>query len=277
MGPTRFPMDASPSRLGSTKSRISDDSLILQRAQLKASGGLYRRIELDLRVMIEQKGKSHPFTFACTRMVNAGYVGRDQNEVQRHIEELAKKGIPGPKTTPTLYPVITRTLITETEIEVYSHETCGEVEYVLLVEDEHTIYVGLGSDHTDRHLEEADIPRAKQICPNVISKAVWPLAEVKDHWDDLEIQSTISKDGKEILYQKGRLELILDPNGLIEFVRSKIPAPLNGTVIFSGTLGTLTGGFVFGERFMAQLVDPKLDRSLELVYDISPLNYMTME
>ena len=216
-------------------------------------------------------------TFTYNRMVNAGYVGRDQNEVRRHIDELAKKGIPGPKSTPTLYPVISRMMVTDAEIEVYSHETCGEVEYVLLVEDERTIYVGLGSDHTDRHLEEIDIPRSKQICPNILGQTVWPLVEVEDHWDDLEISSKILKDGEKILYQKGLLELILDPKGLMEFVRSKIPGPLDRTVIFSGTLGTLTGGFVFGERFMAELVDPKLERRLELTYDIIPLDYLTVE
>ncbi|MEJ2024831.1 MAG: DUF2848 family protein [Deltaproteobacteria bacterium] len=33
-------------------------------------------------------------------MVNAGYVGRNQDEVRRHINELAEKGIPGPKKVP---------------------------------------------------------------------------------------------------------------------------------------------------------------------------------
>lgn len=230
-----------------------------------------------IKLTLEQKAKSEPLTFGYTRMVNAGYVGRDQNEVRRHIEELAQKGIPGPKTTPTLYPVIPRTLVTGGEIEVYSHETCGEVEYVLLVENERTIYVGVGSDHTDRHLEETDIPRAKQICPNVISQTVWPLTEVEDHWDDLEIQSKAVEDGQEILYQKGRLELILDPNSLLEFVRSKLKAPLDGMVIFSGTLGTLTGGFIYAEQFEAQLVDPKLDRRLELSYSVCPLDYLEVK
>jgi len=148
---------------------------------------------------------------------------------------------------------------------------------VLLVQDENSIYVGLGSDHSDRHLEETDIPRCKQICPNVISKTVWPLEEIRDHWDELEIQSTVIKDGRKILYQKGGLKLIFDPESLIQFVRSKIPEPLDGTVIFSGTLGTLPGEFVFGERFLAELADPKLYRSLELAYDVQPLNYMTVE
>ncbi|MBL7225553.1 MAG: DUF2848 family protein [Desulfobacteraceae bacterium] len=232
---------------------------------------------MEITLTLEQKDGSEPLTFAYTRMVNAGYVGRDQEEVRRHIEELAKKGIPGPETTPTLYPVIARMLVTDPEIEVYSDETCGEVEYVLLVENEHNIYVGLGSDHTDRHLEETDIPRAKQICPNVISHKVWPLAEVEDHWDDLVILSKMIKDGQETLYQEGRLELILDPKGLMEFVQSKVAGSLDGTIIFSGTLGTLTGGFVYGERFTAELADSKLNRRLELKYDVRPLDYVAAE
>ena len=85
------------------------------------------------------------------------------------------------------------------------------------------------------------------------------------------------KDGQEILYQKGRLELILDPRALMEFVRSMIPGTMDSMVIFSGTLGTLTGGFVFGERFTAELVDNRLDRRLDLSYDVHPLDYMIVE
>jgi hypothetical protein len=231
---------------------------------------------VEIKLTLDGKGKSKPLEFAYNRMVNAGYVGRNQDEVRRHIEELARKGIPGPKTTPTLYPVICRGLVVDEKIEVYGHETCGEVEYVLLIKDEKTIYVGLGSDHTDRHLEETDIPRAKQICPNVISRRVWPLSEVLPHWDDLEIESTAVRDGKEIPYQKGRLGLILGPAALMEFVRSKIPGSLDGMVIYSGTLGTLTGGFVFGERFLARLTDPRMGRSLELQYDVLPLDYVAV-
>jgi hypothetical protein len=210
-------------------------------------------------------------------MVNAGYVGRNQEEVRRHIEELAGKGIPGPKTTPTLYPVIPRALLTDAGIEVYSAETSGEVEYVLLVEDERRIYVGLGSDHTDRHLEEADIPRSKQICPNVLSRKVWPLEEVMDHWDDLVMRSRVVSSGQEVLYQEARLALILGPDDLMAFVRAKLPGPPKGTVIYSGTVGTLAGEFVYGERFEAELIDDKLNRRLELAYEVRPLDYLAMD
>lgn len=230
---------------------------------------------MEIHLTVEQREKSQPLTFAYDRMVNAGYVGRNQDEVRRHIEEMAKKGIPGPKTTPTLYPVIPRALVTDSQIDVYGHETSGEVEYVLLVKDERTIYVGLGSDHTDRFLEETDIPRSKQVCPNVMCRTVWPLTDVQGHWDDLIMRSRVVKDGDEILYQEGSLGDLLGPQVLMDFVRSKIPGPLDSTVIFSGTLGTLGGEFVYGERFLGELEDPKLSRRLDLRYDVRPLDYVT--
>jgi hypothetical protein len=151
------------------------------------------------------------------------------------------------------------------------------VEYVLLVVAEDEIYVGLGSDHTDRHLEETDIPRAKQICPNLVSRTVWPLNEVEDHWDDLLLKATSASHGEEIPYQEGRLALLLNPSELLSFIKTKIPGPLENLVIFSGTMGMLTGEFVFAEKFSAQLIDEKLNRRIEISYDINPIDYLTVE
>ncbi len=231
---------------------------------------------MNIEIDVVRSGEAKPRTFEFTRMVNAGYVGRNQAEVRRHIEELAAEGIPGPKKTPTLYPVISRALVMDPVLEVYGNETSGEIEYVLLVENEDRVLVGVGSDHTDRHLEETDIPRAKQICPNVMSKQVWLLSDVEDHWDDLIIRSRVISDGEEILYQEGRLGLLMGPRELMAFVKSVI-GPLDNTVIFSGTLGTLTGGFVAGERFLAELIDEQLTRRLALEYDVHKLDYMTVD
>ncbi len=223
---------------------------------------------------LQEHKKSRPIQFEYTRMVNAGFVGRNQNEVQKHVQELAAKGIPAPTETPTLYPVLCRTLSMDSSIETYGSKTSGEVEYVLLIDNEQTVYVALGSDHTDRHLEEVDIPRSKQICPNLITSTVWPLDQVQEHWDELVLKSQVVKDGHTIEYQEGKLELILSPAQLMDFVRSKIPGPLDKTIIYSGTVGMKTEGFVFGQRFAAQLIDPKLNLSLELDYDIEPLSYL---
>jgi hypothetical protein len=232
---------------------------------------------LELEVVLQTKQERRPLIFNYNRMVNAGYVGKNQVEVRRHIRELAEKGIPGPTSTPTLYPVVCKALTTESTIEVYENETSGEVEYVLLVVTEDEIYVGLGSDHTDRHLEEADIPRAKQICPNLVSRTVWPLDEVEGHWDDLLLKATAVKNGEEIPYQEGRLGVLLNPSELLSFVKTKMPGPLENLVVFSGTMGMLTGEFVFAEKFSAQLIDEKLSRRIEISYDIDPIDYLAVE
>ncbi len=232
-------------------------------------------MELDLILESKQGRRELPFSY--NRMVNAGYVGKNQEEVRRHIEELAAKGIPGPKSIPVLFPVICSALKIDTEIEVYESKTSGEVEYVLCVVTENEVYVGLGSDHTDRHLEETDIPRSKQICPNLMSRAVWPLEEVERHWDDLLMSANVIKDGKDICYQEGRLGLLLNPAELMSFVKNKIGGPLENMIVFSGTMGMLTGEFVFGESFSAKLVDEKNNRLLEISYDVKPLNYLTVE
>ena len=232
---------------------------------------------MKLELVLESKQERRELAFRYNRMVNAGYVGKNQEEVRRHIEELAAKGIPGPKSIPVLYPVVCSVLSLEPTIEVYGNETSGEVEYVLCIVTEDEVYVGLGSDHTDRHLEETDIPRAKQICPNLMGPTVWPLAEVESHWDDLLMNAHVVKDGKETLYQEGRLGLLLNPAELMSFVKSKIPGPLENLIIYSGTMGMLTGEFVFGEKFSAGLIDEKLNRRIEISYDVIPLDYLTVE
>jgi len=232
---------------------------------------------LKLELVLESKQERRELAFRYNRMVNAGYVGKNQEEVRRHIEELAAKGIPGPKSIPVLYPVVCSVLSLEPTIEVYGNETSGEVEYVLCIVTEDEVYVGLGSDHTDRHLEETDIPRAKQICPNLMGRTVWPLAEVESHWDDLLMNAHVVKDGKETLYQEGRLGLLLNPAELMSFVKSKIPGPLENLIIYSGTMGMLTGEFVFGEKFSAGLIDEKLNRRIEISYDVIPLDYLPVD
>jgi phosphoribosylformylglycinamidine (FGAM) synthase-like amidotransferase family enzyme len=51
--------------------------------------------------------------------------------------------------------------------------------------------------------------------------------------------------------------------------------PLGGTIIFSGTMAALTGGFVYGDALHAELVDSQLNRRLALAYDIHSLEEFT--
>jgi len=189
-----------------------------------------------------KKGPHRPTVLLEVRkMFNAGYVGRNQEEVRRHIDELAKKGIPGPSSTPTLYPIVLRALTQSSQIEVYGEETSGEAEFILLVENPDRVYVAVGSDHTARDLEV------------------------------FELRSWVTQDGKRTLYQEATLRSILPPADLLELVRAKGKEPLDHVVIYSGTIPLLRGEFVFGERFEVELYHPRLEDRLSLGYDVVPL------
>src|SRR5262245_27490210 len=98
-----------------------------------------------LRLTLVADGRSVPLEFPVRRLINAGYMGRDQASVKAHIEELRHEGILPPPSVPMLYPLTADNLTTAEQIEVLGGNTSGEVEYVLfLVEDD--ILVGVGSD-----------------------------------------------------------------------------------------------------------------------------------
>lgn len=226
------------------------------------------------RFMLRKGTDRHPLEFVVKRMVNGGYVGRNQEEVRRHIEELAKKGIPGPSSTPTLYPVSRRGLTQASSIEVFGEETSGEAEFVLLMENEKQIYVGVGSDHTDRKLEKFDIAWSKNICPNVISRELWSFDDVLPHWDEIMLRSWITRGGKRSLYQEATLRSILPPKELISFIRSRVQGELDHVLIFSGTIGLLKGELIFGEKFEVELEDPVSRDRLSVLYSVVPLNFV---
>lgn len=219
-----------------------------------------------------KKGPHRPTVLLEVRkMFNAGYVGRNQEEVRRHIHELAKRGVPGPSSTPTLYPIVLRALTQSSRIEVYGEETSGEAEFVLLVENPDRVYVAVGSDHTARDLEVFDIAMSKTICPNVISAEAWPLEDALPGWDEIELRSWVTKDGKRTLYQETTLRSILPPADVLDLARAKAKESLDHVVIYSGTIPLLKGEFVFGERFEVELDHPRLEDRLLLGYDVFPL------
>jgi hypothetical protein len=231
---------------------------------------------LDLEVMSE--GQSFPLKLRVRRMINAGYVGRDLKSVEAHIEELRREGISPPPSVPMIFPVLSHNITTENEIEVIGNKTSGEVEFVLLLEGE-TVFVGVGSDHTDRDLERQSIVKSKQICLNVLSNHVWKYKEVESHWDELLMQSWVRmKQGDaDILYQRARLKSIISAADLKELVKSKMqdfPDKEDGLVIFSGTIPILTKDILCGNYFRGELMDSTLNRILACEYWIKRLTYL---
>lgn len=197
-------------------------------------------------------------------LVIAGWTGRDRDAVERHIAELAALGVARPRATPCFYRVGANLLTTSPAIDVVGTASSGEVE-IVLVSLADGVYVGVGSDHTDRHIETVSVTAAKQMCPKPIGRTLWSLNEVEAHWDDLLLRSWVTREGARRLYQEGPAARMLTPRDLMSRYLGETGVLPAGTVMYCGTLA-VTGEIGGGERFEIELEDPKLNRKLQHAY-----------
>ncbi len=219
----------------------------------------------DLTFTIDAQGATTPLTLAIDQAVIAGWTGRDPVARDKHIAELEAIGIARPATTPIYYRVSARRLTTEDQIEVCGSDSSGEVEFVL-IGWQGRIFVGLGSDHTDRKVESYSVTVSKQMCDKVMAPVLWELEDVIDHWDRLILRSHAWIGGKRELYQEGTLDAMLPVSELLArgFTDGKLP---DGCAMFGGTFAA-KGGIRPASRFEFELEDPVLKRSIRYAYDV---------
>jgi len=194
------------------------------------------------------------------QLVIAGWTGRDEAALRRHIRELEEIGVKPPKTTPIFYRVAADLLTQATAIQVSGAETSGEVEFVLLAKPE-GLWVTVGSDHTDRKAETIGVSLSKQLCAKPIARDAWRYDEVKDHWERLVLRSWA--DGE--LYQEGPVTAMRSPEDLL----SRYPLK-PGWAMFCGTLAA-KGGIRPATVFRMELEDPVRSRRLAHEYRITVL------
>ena len=167
-------------------------------------------------------GKATEMTVMYNQLLAIGYAGRNIAKTMEHIKELEEQlGVPAPKKIPTIFQMSNMLLTQDPDIDFVGNNTCGEVEYIIITQGDE-IYIGLGSDHTDRKLESASVPKAKQVCPKPIGHDVWKYDDLKDHWDSIKLNSYQTVDGKEIPYQQGTLADILPVEHLLKELRERI-------------------------------------------------------
>jgi hypothetical protein len=209
---------------------------------------------------------------AIDHLVLAGWAGRDQAAVEAHIRELEALGTPRPSRTPVFYRVASTLLTTANAIQVVANESSGEVEFVLVIRAD-GVWVGLGSDHTDRGLERHSVALAKQLCAKVVAPALWRLDDIIEHWDEIELRSWTYRDGVREAYQDGTVAQILPPKRLLEMYASFAAPLVEGGVLFSGTLPTLHE-IAPADAFEMELFDPRLRRRIHHRYriDVLPAN-----
>ncbi len=201
--------------------------------------------------------------------VIAGWTGRDRAAVEHHIAELEKIGVKRPASVPIFYRVSAARLTTEPMIQVIGEESSGEIEFVLL-QSAGRMWVGVGSDHTDREAETIGVTLSKQMCDKPIGGTFWPFEEVAPHFDELILRAHIVEKGKKVLYQEGKVSAMHRPMDLIELYTDR-GALDDDTLMFCGTLAAKGGVRASEGEFSMELEDPVLKRRLTHSYRVQTL------
>lgn len=202
-----------------------------------------------------------------TRMYNVGSATRDPEAARAHQEEVAEIGIriafdvPSPR----IYPVAISQAVTDTEVAALHGESSGEVEIVIVV-DGSDIYVGVGSDHTDRWLERTSIPWSKNVSPNVVAPELWRWQDVADHWDECVMSSHV--DGRP--YQEAAVSIFLTPPEILEVLAERVDLP-SSYVVFCGSYAAIDKIMRFGDTWELALTDPVRDRAIRHTYRVIDL------
>ncbi|MEA2859087.1 MAG: hypothetical protein QOC72_1126 [Methylobacteriaceae bacterium] len=201
-------------------------------------------------------------------LVVAGWTGRDQSALEAHIRELEALGIARPKTRPIFYRVAASLLTTADAIQVIGGDSSGEVECIVYGLDD-GLWVGVGSDHTDRKAEAIGVTLSKQMCAKPIGPRLWRFSDVAPHWERLVLRAFVTRDGRRRLYQEGPVTTMRAPEELIRLYTGG-GALSPGTAMFCGTLA-VHGGIEGGELFEMELDDPVLGRRLTRAYSVEQL------
>ncbi|MBV1842725.1 DUF2848 family protein [Photobacterium ganghwense] len=200
------------------------------------------------------------------KLIIAGWTGRDVEQRNKHIIELAEIGVTPPISTPCFYSVSKSMATNEPSIFVSSKYTSGEAE-VFLIFHNNEIYVGVGSDHTDREVETSDVLLSKQCCHKPMSIDLWKYTDVYDHWDNLVLQSYIIYENEVVLYQNDTLSNLLHPEVILKKYEEEISSIESGFVMFLGTI-PLETSLRYSDTFKVRLYDSVREKSLTHEYNV---------
>jgi len=195
-----------------------------------------------MRLELMSRDGSELVDVSPVELIIAGWTGRDAVALEKHMAELEELGVRRPSQAPIFYASSVSRLVVSDLVEVLGDATSGEAEFVLLQRNG-VLWVGLGSDHTDRELEAHSVAASKQICDKPIARQFWRYDDVAPHWDALLLRSYATIAGKRELY---------------------LP---DNAVMFCGTVAVI-GGIRPAERFECELEDPKLGRKLAFGYGV---------
>jgi hypothetical protein len=206
---------------------------------------------------------------AINDLVIAGWTGSDAAAIQHHIDELAALGVPRPSTAPLFYRVAATNLTQTDRLQVLGPDSSGEAEPVIVAMSD-GLWLGVGSDHTDRKAESISVALSKQLCGKVIGRNLWRLDDVAARWNDLILRAYATIGGQRVLYQEGSLAAIRTPDDLLRRYLGGEGPLIPGTAMFCGTLAA-KGGVRPADDFEMIIEDPVRGRTLGHRYRIEPM------
>lgn len=225
----------------------------------------WRWVLAGLPVTFVDRSGARPGVINPKRVFNLGSATRTPEIARAHQEEVKHIGIkiafdvPAPR----IYPMSSYVVSIDHEVTVQGDRSSGEVEIVLWQDDE--LWVGVGSDHTDRTLERASIVWSKQACANVLAPTLWRFSDIAAHWDQCRMQSTV--DGR--LYQDCGVDQFLRPEAMLETLRTRtLGLPARGVMVFGGTIAAIDKTMGFGKAWSFSMTDPVLGRRIDHAYSV---------
>jgi hypothetical protein len=202
------------------------------------------------------------------RLILAGFAGRSSVEVEAHIEEMARQGVPRPPFSPMFWPVMPHLVTQAASICVYGPDTSPEVEYVLFAWQS-SLYVTVGNDQCDIEVErELSSEKSKNLCQKILASDVWRVDAVLPYWDELRL--TLSCNGT--VMQDDRLAVLMRPETLMEKIAGVDGGGENGRMVFSGTIGSQGSYPAAPYAVTIRLSDPKRQREIRHDFTVTALS-----
>lgn len=218
--------------------------------------------------VVEPGGHDRPLSFTPERVYNLGSATVESASAVAHQQEVADVGVqiafdvPAPR----VYPMTPSSVTTDEMVGSHHGRTSGEAEIVLLVDGDE-MYVGIGSDHTDRELERTSIIWSKQYSPSVLGRRVWSWRYLERHWDDLVVESTV--DG--VAYQSSKASVFLAPPAILDRLAERAVRLPSSYLVFCGTYTSIDNTIRFGRTWSATLRNTVDGSQLSLSYEVVDL------
>ena len=222
-------------------------------------------------------GTVSPRSVSVKKLCHGRHCGRDVNSV---LEDLDKKRALGYSVhgNPNVCRKSHYPLTNEDVIEVQGPQTSGEVELVAIM-DGGEVLISVGSDHNDRSLENMwtevlgkvfDTAKSKQMVPAVVAKDAWRYIDVGDHWDMLDLRSSVTIADERVPLQDFSLSALVD----LEYHFAANPwLREDGTVLFMGSSSILPTAHLesYPGDFYFEVVDPMLNRKISHHYAVQSI------